>query len=179
MDETSAHKKQSYNIDIRGNSFLRIPLIESMLTGSYIAVLNQTILATTLPRLMNHFRINASQVQWVTTAYMLTNGIMIPMTALLLEKISTRKLFLFAMTIFGCGTALCALCPSFQILLAGRILQAGGAGILMPLVNTVFVLIFPLEKRGNGHGNLRTGHKLRPGTDIHDPPDRRNECPPQ
>ncbi len=152
MDETSTLKKQSYNIDIHGNSFLRIPLIVTMLIGSFIAVLNQTILATALPQLMNHFRINASQVQWVTTAYMLTNGIMIPMTALLLEKISTRKLFLFAMTIFGCGTALCALCPTFQILLAGRILQAVGAGILMPLVNTVFVLVFPLEKRGMAMG---------------------------
>ena len=152
MEEVLSLKEKEYNIDIHGNSFMRIPLIITMLAGSFVAVLNQTILATALPQLMNHFQINASQVQWVTTAYMLTNGIMIPMTALLLEKISTRRLFLFAMTVFGVGTTLCAVSPTFDVLLTGRILQAVSAGILMPLVNTVFVLVFPLEKRGKAMG---------------------------
>ena len=148
MEEAVISPPREYSIDIHGNSFKRTPLVVAMLVGSFIAVLNQTILGTALPQLMNYFRINASQVQWVTTAYMLVNGIMIPMTALLLEKISTKKLFLFAMIAFGCGTVLCTISPTFSVLLAGRILQAVGAGILMPLVNTVLVLVFPIEKRG-------------------------------
>ena len=152
MADTLSLNKNTYNTDIHGNSFLRIPLIITILLGSFIAVLNQTILATALPQLMMYFQINASQVQWVTTAYMLTNGIMIPMTALMLEKVSTKRLFLLAMFAFGGGTFLCAIAPTFQVLLAGRILQATGTGILMPLVNTVFVLVFPLEKRGMAMG---------------------------
>ncbi len=152
MSSVSQSEKKSLNIDIHGMRFNKTPLLATILIGSFIAVLNQTVLSTALPQLMNYFQINASQVQWVTTAYMLTNGIMIPMTALLLEKISTRKLFIFAMIAFGCGTALCALCPNYEVLLLGRIMQAVGAGILMPLVNTVFVLVFPIEKRGMAMG---------------------------
>ncbi len=140
------------NIDAHGSLFNKTFLLVTILTGSFIAVLNQTILSTALPQLITYFQINTSQVQWVTTAYMLTNGIMIPMTALLLEKISTRKLFIFAMTVFGLGTTLCAICPNYEILLLGRVCQAIGAGILMPLVNTVIVLVFPVEKRGMAMG---------------------------
>lgn len=83
---------------------------------------------------------------------MLVNAIMIPLTALLLEKISTRKLFMFSMLMFGIGTCVCAIAPSFNILLVGRIIQAAGAGIIAPLANTALLMIFPPEKRGAAMG---------------------------
>lgn len=101
---------------------------------------------------MNYFKIEASTVQWVTTAYMLTNGIMIPLTALLLEKVPTKKLFMFSMLAFGLGTLACALSSTFELLLVGRVIQAIGAGIMMPLINTVFLFVFPKEKRGFAMG---------------------------
>ncbi len=77
---------------------------------------------------------------------------MIPLTALLLEKVSTRKLFMFSMLMFGAGTIICALSPTFEFLLIGRIVQAVGAGILAPLINTALLMVFPPEKRGSAMG---------------------------
>ncbi len=152
MVEMKKVENEAYNIDIHGKTFRRIPLIITILFGSLVAVLNQTLLSTALPKLMLHFDLVASQVQWVTTAFMLTNGVMIPMTALLLEKISTKKLYIFSMFVFAGGTILCAFSPSYPVLIAGRVFQAIACGILMPLVNTVFVLTFPAEKRGLAMG---------------------------
>ncbi|WP_078391281.1 MDR family MFS transporter [Shouchella patagoniensis] len=128
------------------------PLIAVLLIGAFVAILNQTLLTTALPHLMVDLQINENAAQWVTTIFMLVNGIMIPITAFLIEKFTTRSLFLTAMMLFGIGTLLCAVSPSFSILLVGRIIQAAGAGIMMPLMQTVFLLIFPKEKRGTAMG---------------------------
>src|SRR5690606_2816015 len=82
----------------------------------------------------------------------LVNGIMIPITAFLIARFTTRGLFLGAMGSFAVGTLLCALAPEFFVLLIGRVLQAAGAGIMMPLMQTVMFLIFPVEKRGSAMG---------------------------
>src|SRR5699024_6331431 len=63
-----------------------------------------------------------------------------------------RKLFLSAMGLFALGTLLAAVSPSFSILLMGRVLQGAGAGIMMPLLQTIMFLIFPIEKRGTAMG---------------------------
>ncbi len=83
---------------------------------------------------------------------MLVNGIMIPITAFLIQRYTTRGLFLTAMGIFGVGTVICAIAPNFAVLMVGRIAQAGGAGIIMPLMQTILFLIFPVEKRGTAMG---------------------------
>ncbi len=132
--------------------FNKKPLIAVLLIGAFVAILNQTLLTTALPHLMVDLKINENAAQWVTTIFMLVNGIMIPITAFLIEKFTARSLFLTAMTLFGLGTLLCAVSPSFSILLIGRIIQAAGAGIMMPLMQTVFLLIFPKEKRGTAMG---------------------------
>src|SRR5699024_1228160 len=85
---------------------------------------------------------------------MLVNGIMIPVTAFLVETFTTRRLFLTAMSIFAAGTLFCVLAPDFPLLMAGRIVQAAGAGIVMPLMMTVLMLIFPVEKRGTVMGTV-------------------------
>lgn len=150
--EEQVLKEKFVDEDIHGKKYNKMLLIIAMLIGSFVSILNQTILSTALPNLMEYFKITASTAQWVTTAFMLANAIMIPLTALLLEKISTKKLFMFAMLMFGVGTIICAISPNFQFLLIGRINQAIGAGILMPLISTVLLLIFPPEKRGAAMG---------------------------
>nr|WP_245840416.1 MDR family MFS transporter [Terribacillus saccharophilus] len=120
--------------------------------GAFVTILNQTLLVTALPHIMQDFDITADQGQWLTTAFMLTNGILIPITAFLIEKYSTRRLFLFAMITFSIGTLIAAVAPSFSLLLVARIIQAIGAGIMMPLMQTVFLTIFPPEKRGTAMG---------------------------
>ncbi len=138
--------------DINGKEYNKTLLIITLLLGSFVSILNSTILSTALPHIMQYFSITASTVQWLTTAFLLVNAIMIPLTALLIEKFSTKKLFMFSMLIFGVGTLVCAFSSSFNVLLVGRIIQAAGAGIMMPLINTVFLFIFPPEKRGFAMG---------------------------
>lgn len=115
------------NKDIQGKEYSRMLLIIAMLIGSFVSIFNQTILSTALPQIMKYFNITASTGQWLTTAFMLVNAIMIPLTALLLEKISTKKLFMFSMFMFGIGTIICAFSSSFEILLIGTII----AGIVV------------------------------------------------
>lgn len=96
--------------------------------------------------------ITANSAQWLTTIFMLMNGIMIPVSAFLLERFTTRQLFLSAMSIFAAGTLVGGIAPNFEILLLGRVIQSCGAGIMLPLMQTVFLMIFPVNKRGAAMG---------------------------
>lgn len=129
-----------------------IPLMIVLLSGAFITILNQTLLATALPPIMEDLNVSESTVQWLQSIFMLVNGIMIPITAFLIEKYTTRRLFLLAMGIFAAGTLVAAVSPTFSLLLIGRVLQGAGAGIMMPLLQTILFLIFPIEKRGTAMG---------------------------
>ena len=120
--------------------------------GAFVSLFNQTVMAPALPALMREFEVTAGTAQWVTTIYMLISGIMVPISGYFMDKYPTRKLFFLSMGLFVAGTVLCALCPSYWFLIAGRVAQAAGAGILMPLVGTVPLLVFPVELRGTAMG---------------------------
>ncbi|SDJ35035.1 MDR family MFS transporter [Salimicrobium halophilum] len=130
----------------------KVPLMIVLISGAFVAILNQTLLSTAIPPIMQDLGISANTAQWLQSVFMLVNGIMIPITAFLIERFTTRGLFLTAIGTFTIGTIVCALAPNFSILMAGRILQAGGAGIIMPLMQTILFLVFPLEKRGAAMG---------------------------
>lgn len=140
--------QQSHEQDIKKN----LPLIFVLLSGAFITILNQTLLGTALPPIMEDLNLTESTVQWLQSIFMLVNGIMIPVTAFLIERFTTRKLFLTAMSLFAFGTLLAAVAPNFSFLLIGRIFQAAGAGIMMPLLQTIMFLIFPIERRGTAMG---------------------------
>ncbi|WP_235062683.1 DHA2 family efflux MFS transporter permease subunit [Thalassobacillus devorans] len=123
-----------------------------LLSGAFVAILNQTLLATAIPHIMQDLNLDANTAQWLQTIFMLVNGIMIPITAFLIERFTTRGLFLTAVGTFALGTLVCAIAPNFSILLSGRVLQAAGAGIIMPLMQTILFLVFPVEKRGSAMG---------------------------
>ena len=129
-----------------------IPLLIVLMSGAFITILNQTLLATALPPIMKDLNVTESTVQWLQSGFMLVNGIMIPITAFLIGKYTTRKLFITAMSIFAVGTLVAAVSPTFSLLLVGRILQGAGAGIMMPLLQTILFLIFPIEQRGKAMG---------------------------
>ncbi|SDM90581.1 MDR family MFS transporter [Sediminibacillus halophilus] len=132
----------------------RFPIVAVLLAGAFVAILNQTLMATAIPHIMGDFHISENTAQWLTTIFMLVNGIMIPITAFLIETFTTRKLFITAMTCFAAGTLICGIAPSYFILMVGRVVQAAGAGIMLPLMMTVFLTIFPIEKRGAAMGNV-------------------------
>ncbi len=134
----------------------RIPMMAVMLIGgAFVGLLNETLLATALPSIMNDFGIQENQVQWLTTAFLLTNGgVMIPpISAFLIERFTTRQLFLTSLSIFALGTLIAAISHTFELLLVARVVQAAGSGIMLPLMMTVMLTIFPVEKRGAAMGD--------------------------
>jgi EmrB/QacA subfamily drug resistance transporter len=145
-------KPQSHDISKSTETFNKFPLLLVLISGAFAAILNQTLLATALPHIMEDLHLEASTAQWLTSIFMLVNGVMIPITAFLIERFTTRSLFLTAMGLFATGTLICAIAPNFGILMVGRIIQASGAGIIMPLMQTILFLIYPVEKRGSAMG---------------------------
>ena len=139
-------------VDIYGKPYNRSLLVVVLLIGTFCTVLNQTLLTTAFPALMKAFNISASSVQWLTTGFLLVNGIMIPISAWLINKFSSKRLNLTAMTIFLIGTITCFIAPNFSTLLIGRLIQAAGVGISMPLLQNIMLSIFPPEKRGSAMG---------------------------
>ena len=123
-----------------------------LILGAFVTVLNQTVVTPALPPIMAEMGIDAATAQWLTTGFTLVNAIMIPITAFLIDRFTTRSLFIFSMGIFALGSLLCGLAPNFPLLLTGRLAQAAGAGILMPMVMTVLMLMFPVERRGTAMG---------------------------
>ena len=140
------------NKSIKTAPYNRSVIVGILLAGAFVAILNQTLLITALPHIMNDFNIDANKAQWLTTSFMLTNGILIPITAFLIEKFTSRTLLISAMSIFTAGTIVGAFAPNFPVLLTARIIQAAGAGIMLPLMQTVFLTIFPMEMRGRAMG---------------------------
>lgn len=130
----------------------RGPIIAALLIGAFVALLNQTLMNVALPQMMDSLKIGANTAQWLTTGFMLVNGVLVPVSAYLVEKFTTRALFITAMSLFSVGTLVCALAGGFEVLMTGRVIQAAGAGILMPLMNIVFLMIFPIEERGKAMG---------------------------
>lgn len=120
--------------------------------GTFVAVLNSTVVSPALPNIMAEMSIDAATAQWLTTGFTLVNAIMIPITAFLQDKFSTRLLFAVSMGVFTVGSVLAGWGPNFAVLLAGRLVQAAGEGILMPLTGTVLLLMFPVERRGTAMG---------------------------
>ncbi|MFY4775642.1 MDR family MFS transporter [Metabacillus sp. RGM 3146] len=129
-----------------------VPIVAVLISGAFIAILNQTLLATALPHIMKDLSLSSNTVQWLQTIFLLVNGIMIPVTAFLTAKFTTRSLYLSAIGLFGIGTFICSIAPGFSLLIIGRIIQGAGAGIIIPLIQTVLFVIFPIEKRGQAMG---------------------------
>jgi EmrB/QacA subfamily drug resistance transporter len=126
----------------------KILMVAIIILGGFITILNQTVISPALPHIMTQFNITAATGQWLTTIFMLVMGIMIPITAWLINRFSTRQVFVSAMTLFLIGTILCTTAPNFIMLLVGRVLQAVGTGIQMPFVSVSIMQIFPKSRRG-------------------------------
>ncbi|PWG00004.1 MDR family MFS transporter [Levilactobacillus bambusae] len=139
-------------VDVDGKPYNRWLMIAVLLVGTFGTVLNQTILSTAFPTLMKAFDVSTSTVQWLTTGFMLVNGIMIPISAWMVTVFKSKPLYITALTIFLIGTITCWVAPSFSVLLTGRLIQAVGVGISMPMLQTLMLTIFPPEKRGAAMG---------------------------
>ncbi|MEG2339116.1 MAG: MDR family MFS transporter, partial [Clostridium sp.] len=119
-----------------------------MMFGTFVGSLAATLVSPALPTIMKDFNITPASGQWLTTVYMLVLGVMIPLTAYLVNRFTTRQLFITCVGVFSFGSAIALTGHSFEVLLFARVLQAIGAGILLPLLQVTVLTIFPPEKRG-------------------------------
>lgn len=129
-----------------------ISLLAVLLSGAFVAILNETLLNVAITPIMEAFRVEASTAQWLTTSYLLVIAVLVPVSAFLIQRFTTRQLYLTAMGLFGVGTLIAGIAPAFAFLLLGRILQASGTGILIPLLTNVILTVIPPERRGRVMG---------------------------
>lgn len=125
-----------------------------LIISAFVLVLNETIMGVALPRLMHDLQITASLGQWLTAAYLLTMSVIIPITGMLIQRVRTKALYVIAMTGFTIGTLICAIAPNFEVLLAGRIVQALGTAVMMPLLFTTVTTTVPKKQRGAMMGRI-------------------------
>jgi DHA2 family lincomycin resistance protein-like MFS transporter len=129
-------------------------VVAVMLVSTFVVILNETIMNVALPRLMEDLRITAGTAQWVTAAFMLTMAVVIPVTGFVIQRLTTRATFLTAMGLFCLGTLVCAVAPGFGVLVLGRVVQASGTAIMMPLLMTTVMTVTPPARRGRTMGNI-------------------------
>ncbi len=135
-----------------GISRKQLVMVATLLAGTFIAVLNATLLTPALPTIMRDMSVEATTVQWLTSGYSLTEAVIIPLSAYLMGRLSTRKLYIGGMALFAAGSVVSAVSPHFAFLLLGRIMQAAATGAVMPMVMSTVLLVFPREKRGSAMG---------------------------
>lgn len=135
-----------------GMSRKQVLTVAILMAGTFLIVLNQTLLSPVLPVLMRDFAIDAPTVQWLTSGYSLVMAVVIPLSPYLLGRFGSRRLFIASLAFFAAGSLAAGCAPVFAVILLGRVLQAIAAGIVMPMAFTIVLLEFPLERRGSAMG---------------------------
>lgn len=130
-------------------------VIIALLVGStFVMILNETIMSVALPALIVDLSISASTAQWLTSGFLLTMAVVIPMSGSLLQRFPVRGIYLTSMALFCTGTLMAAVAPGFAVLLAGRIVQACGTAVMMPLLMTTVMNLIPADRRGQTMGTI-------------------------
>ena len=133
-----------------------------LLAASFVVILNETIMGVAIPHLVTDLGITIAQAQWLTTAFMLTMAVVIPITGFLLQRFATRPIFIAAMSLFSTGTLIAALAPGFEVLLLARVVQASGTAIMMPLLMTTLMTLVAPADRGRFMGRVSTVISVAP-----------------
>jgi len=106
-----------------------------------------TALTTALPPIMNDFKIDVNTVQWITSGFALFIAIIMPLTAYLITRFRTKRLYCAALSFFILGLTVCALSPNFWVMMVGRIIQGCGSGLISSMTQVIILTIYPPEKR--------------------------------
>ncbi|MFW6775203.1 MFS transporter [Nocardioides sp. CPCC 205120] len=123
-------------------------VIGILIVSTFIVFLNELLLGVALPTLIEDFGVTPSTGQWVTTGFLLTMAVLIPASSFVMRRFHLRTIFLVAMSLFVVGTALAATAPTFGVLVAGRVVQASGTAVFLPLLMTTTMRLVPAARRG-------------------------------
>ncbi|NLU69434.1 MDR family MFS transporter [Streptomyces sp. HNM0574] len=129
-------------------------MIAVLVMSAFVMILNETILSVALRDLTVDLGVSTTTVQWLTSGFLLTMAVVIPTTGFLLERFTPRQIFLASLTLFSAGTLLSALAPGFAVLLVGRVIQACGTAVMLPLLMTSVMRMIPPAKRGATMGTI-------------------------
>ncbi|MDK4292379.1 DHA2 family efflux MFS transporter permease subunit [Corynebacterium propinquum] len=141
-----------------------VAVLATLVAAATVMILNETSLSVALPAVMRDFGINAASAQWLITVFMLTMAVVIPTTGFLIQRFSTRQIFFSSVGLFIVGTIMGAVAPAFVVLLLGRIVQAAGTALIVPLLMTVMLQMVPLERRGTVMGFIGVVIAVAPAT---------------
>ena len=133
-----------------------------LLVAAFVAILNETTMGIAIPHLNTDLGIPPELGQWLTSAFMLTMAVVIPTTGFILQRFTTRQVFIAAMIAFSLGTLVALVAPGFSVLLVGRVIQAAGTGIMMPLLMTTIMNVVPPQSRGRMMGRVGLVISLAP-----------------
>lgn len=133
-----------------------------LLAAAFVAILNETTMGVAIPHLIDDLGITALQAQWLTTAFMLTMAVVIPITGFLLRRFTTRQMYIAAMSLFSLGTLIALVSPGYPLLLVARVVQASGTAIMMPLLMTTLMTVVPPNQRGRMMGRVSVVISLAP-----------------
>ena len=111
-----------------------------------------TAMTTALPNVVEYFGISTSVGQWITSGYSLAMGMIMPLTAFLITRFPTKKLYLVGIGGFILGLLVSIFAGNFGIMMAGRILQACGNGVLMTAAQVIILTVYPVDKKGTMMG---------------------------
>ncbi|GAA1289978.1 DHA2 family efflux MFS transporter permease subunit [Pseudonocardia aurantiaca] len=130
-------------------------LVIWLLVGSaFVMILNETIMSVALPALIADLGITVGTAQWLTSGFLLTMAVVIPITGFLLQRFPPRRIYVASMTLFTAGTLISALAPGFPILMTGRVVQAAGTAVMVPLLMTTVMRLVPVSRRGATMGTI-------------------------
>jgi EmrB/QacA subfamily drug resistance transporter len=125
-----------------------------LMAGAVLSLLNQSLLNPMLPEIMVDTNVDATTAQWLASGFILVSAIAIAVTAFLMDRFTTKRIFVGSFLLFLAGSLLCAWAPNFPVLLIGRLLQGFCSGIMMPMTMTILLLFYPPEKRGSAMGTF-------------------------
>ncbi|MEO8906601.1 MAG: DHA2 family efflux MFS transporter permease subunit [Microbacteriaceae bacterium] len=129
-------------------------IIGVMVVTAFVMILNETIVSIALPDLARTMSVSAATVQWLVSGFLITMAVVIPTTGFLLERFRARPLYLVSVASFAAGTLLCALAVNFPTLLIGRMVQACGTAVMIPLLMTTVMRLVPANRRGTMMGTI-------------------------
>ena len=149
-------------------------VINLLLVSAFVLMLNETMMNVAIPTIKESLGVTPSAAQWLTTAFLLTMAVVIPVTGFLLQRLNTRPVFILALSLFSAGTALAIVSQNLPLMIVARVIQASGTAVMMPLLMTTVMTLVPPEHRGKMMGNISIVMSLAPavgpvigGTIIH------------
>jgi DHA2 family lincomycin resistance protein-like MFS transporter len=137
-------------------------VINLLLVSAFVVMLNETIMNVAIPTIRDAFATTPSAAQWLATAFLLTMAVVIPVTGFLLQRLTTRTIYILAMALFSTGTAMAIFAPSLEVLVFCRVVQASGTAVMMPLLMTTVMTLVAPQDRGKMMGKISVVMSLAP-----------------